>query len=237
MKRLGALTGTAILIVIAGCGKFYDKRLETTIDNMKYLKVLDRYLSSAPTGGKWQELSIYVRPPRNVKETKEFQLPVDPGMYDLTASFLGASKENLHVLARVKRASTPTKKTPAPTANRHDFSQDVFALVNSAYGIELGKDDSKEARKKREEKKRYNTFVHYNAPVADRTVQVYMNKTEPYDVALIFEYPSSEQAAETEPIKYTLESFAVGKRAGALMQDPTRVTDKATTDSGTPVTF
>src|SRR5262249_46719986 len=67
----------------------------------------------------------------------------------------------------------------------------------------------------KETKKRNNTYRNYPFAVGGKTVQVYLfgAKTEPYEVALIFEFPSTEQSNLSSKIGLCLESFAVGTRA------------------------
>jgi hypothetical protein len=231
---------TAVLVLVAGCARTYDVRLNRTLDDMKYRKKLDYFLNPAPTQGAWAGLSIYLRPPKPLQEAKEFQLTVleQPGQYDLASSFLETqSKESLHVLARKKQPKTTAKKkapTPADTAVRGDFTSDVLALVNNVYGSELKID-----KKKPEEKKRSNSFQHLLAAPGDgtKTIQVYLYKNDPYDVALIFEYPTAEQANLAAPITFCLESLAVGKRAATLLQDPTQVSEEEAPAPGAGVAF
>ena len=108
---------------------------------MKYQKKLDDNLTDAPTKGKLEELQIYVRPPKNMTgPTQTFQMTVvEPGKFDVESSFIEQDKQSLHLLARVKRPKTPSKKapTPAETTPRGDFNTDVVELVKNVYGTEL----------------------------------------------------------------------------------------------------
>ena len=144
MKRLSAIALGAGLVLAVGCGtQNYDFRLERTLDHMAYQKKLNDNLNDAPTKGKLEELQIYVRPPKDMTgPTQTFQMTVvEPGRFDVESSFIEQDKQSLHLLARVKRPKTPSKKapTPAETAPRGDFNTDVIELVKNAYGTELSK--------------------------------------------------------------------------------------------------
>jgi len=211
-----ALVATTVLVLSGGCGsKSYEFRLDRTLDNMRYRKRLDDNLMPPPAKGiaPFEELGIFIRPPKNLVQSKEFQMTVlEPGQFDLASSFYEEKKQNLHVLARVKKPKSAPKKAPTPedTAVRGEFNQDVVGIVGNVYGVadalEVGK--FKEVTKKAN-KFRYHTF----ATGENKNVQVYLYKVDPYEVALIFDYPSSEQANLSSRINLALESFAVGPKA------------------------
>src|SRR5438270_4555178 len=120
MRRVFAILAGAALVLVGGCGmKSYEARLTATLDYMKYQDRLNKLLQPPQTKGKWEELPVYLRPPKNMTQAKEWLLsPNEPGKYDLEASFLEAAKQSsLHVLVRVKRAKPTGKKaaTPADT--------------------------------------------------------------------------------------------------------------------------
>lgn len=214
MKRLSAVVLGAGLVLVLGCGtQNYEYRLEETIKQMKYQKKLNDNLNDAPTKGKLEELQIYVRPPKNMTgPTQTFQMTVvEPGKFDVESSFIEQDKQSLHLLARVKRPKTPSKKapTPAETTPRGDFNTDVVDLVKSVYGAEL------EAAQFKEEKKQNNTFKAKTLDLNAKNVQIYLygGKTSPYEVALVFEYPKAEQSSINPRISLCLESFAVGEKA------------------------
>jgi len=216
MKRLSAIALGAGLVLAVGCGtQNYDIRLERTLDHMAYQKKLNDNLNDAPTKGKLEELQIYVRPPKDMTgPTQTFQMTVvEPGRFDVESSFIEQDKQSLHLLARVKRPKTPSKKapTPAETVPRGDFSTDVVELVKNAYGTEVIEAKFKEEKMQRGS----NTFRAQTLDVGPKNVQIYLygGKTNPYDVALIFEYPKAEHAAIYPKIKLCLESFAVGEKA------------------------
>jgi hypothetical protein len=214
MKRAAAVVLGVSLVLILGCGtQSYETRLETTLDNMKYQKRLDDNLGAAATKGKLEQLQIYVRPPKNMTgPTQTFQLTVvEPGKYDVEASFIEPEKPSLHILARVKRPKTPSKKAPAkPETPRQEFNSDVIDLLKNVYGAE-----QLDLSKFKPETKRNNTFKYYLLDLNVKTVQVYLygSKNDPYEVALIFEYPNAEHNAVNPKIRLCLESFAVGDKA------------------------
>lgn len=214
MRRVLATLATMALLVIGGCGiKSYEARLNQTIEDIKYQDRLNKLLMPALTKGKWEELSIYLRPPKNLAQTKAWMLvELEPGKFDLDASFDEPKKQSMHVLARVKRAKTPGKKAApslADTVDRTNFTGDVLAIINEFYKppedliISTFKSESK----------RKNAFKFHSMTVNDKNVQIYLYKQDAYEVALIFEYPKSEQADLFSKIGLSLESFAVGDRA------------------------
>jgi hypothetical protein len=204
-----AMLSTAALVTLAGCGaRSYDYRLEKTLEAIRYQRRLDANLTP-PAKGKLETLLIYVRPPKNLAASKEFLMTiVEPGKFDVTETFTDASNL-MHVLARAKLASAPGKKAAPPPANRGEFNADVLGLLGNFYNIEL------DSAKAKEEKKRNNTFKHLSFEANGKNVHVYLfgTKANPPEVALIFEYPKSEQAALASKIDLCLESFATGERA------------------------
>jgi len=222
MKRFWAtLTSLGLFLAIGCSSKNYDLRLEKTLENLKYQKKLNEALIPAVATGKLKELGIYLRPPKNLQgPTQAFQLTVvEPGKFDLENSFIEKDKQNLHVLARVKRPKPPAKKgaPPVPTPPRGDFNTEVLDLLKGVYGVEVP------LAKFKEETKKHNTFRHQTINLDPKTVQVYLYgaKGNPYEVALIFEYPNTAHAALNPNIGYCLESFAVGERAKRAFEGAT----------------
>ena len=217
MRRVLALLATTALLLAGGCGgRSYDIRLDKTLERMRYEKRLKDNLMEAPKA-KFEYFMIFVRPPKNLTgPTKEFQLSaLEPGKFDLTESFFEKDKQSsLHVLARVKQPKVASKKKaaakPEPVTPRGDFSADVVAVLNSVYGVELDL-----AKAKEEKKKEINVFKHMKFEGNGKVVQLYLNvvKGSSYEVALIFEYPKSEEANLVSKIELCLESFATGDRA------------------------
>lgn len=217
MRRVFAVLATTSILLAGGCGsKSYEKRLGLTLEEMQYRARLDKNLMPAPSKGKFIENMIFVRPPKSLGEpTKEFLMTVvEAGKFDVTESFVEKDKQNLYVIARVKKPKNPAGKKAAPkpaevTVARGDFNSDVISLLNGVYGVEL------EGAKAKEESKRLNKFKHLSFESNGKDVQVYLygGKTSPYEVALIFEYPKSEAKALVSKIDLTLGSFAVGEFA------------------------
>ena len=128
-----------------------------------------------------------------------------------------APKQSLHIVARVKRPKNPaSKKKVVEPANRREFPTDVLALVNAAYAppAEVTLDKFKETTKK------FNTFKQFAFTIGEKYVHVYFYapkkeavKTDPYEVALIFEYPSAEHNNLSGKIELSLEVFALGNKA------------------------
>src|SRR5208283_6072690 len=140
MKRAVAVLLGVGLVLVLGCGtQSYETRLDKTLDNMKYQKRLDDSLGDAATKGKLEQLGIYVRPPKSMTPTETFQLTVvEPGKYDVESSFIEPEKQSLHILARVKRPKTPSKKAPTKAETpRGEFNSDVVELIKNVYGAEL----------------------------------------------------------------------------------------------------
>jgi hypothetical protein len=115
------------------------------------------------------------------------------------------------VLARVKKPKSTKKAapTPADTADRSNFNADVFYILNESYKPP----EELTPNKSKSETKKSNEYKYQTITVGDKTVQIYVYKKEPYDVALIFEYPKAEQASVFSKIGLCLESFAVGEKA------------------------
>jgi hypothetical protein len=238
MRRISVVLASACVVAAWGCGGSYDIRLNKTLEDMKYRKRLDDMLMPPPSDAKYKDLLIFVRPPKSLQPAREFLLPLaEPGKFDLEASFLDSggasstpapgeptpvagepakqaetSKQSLHIVARVKQPKNPAaKKKAAEPANRREFTTDLLALVTSAYAPnpEVTLDKFKETTKK------LNKFRQTSFAVGGKNVQVYIYapKNDPYEVALLFEYPSSEHTNLSGKIDLCLESFAVGNRA------------------------
>ena len=124
MRRVMAMVATTILVLGGGCGsKSYEFRLDRTLESMRYRKRLDDNLMPPPAKGiaPFEELAIFLRPPKNLEQSKEFQMTVlEPGQFDLQSSFFEEKKQNLHVLARVKKPKgSASKKARGPHPRRY----------------------------------------------------------------------------------------------------------------------
>jgi hypothetical protein len=213
MKRAAAIVLGMGWLLAAGCGtRSYEERLEYTLDQMRYQRRLNENLTEAPKG-RLEQLLIYVRPPKDLAgPTQTFQLTVlEPGKFDLEASFIEQDRQSLHLLARVKQPRTETKKAPSPASSvpRGDFISDVIEVVRNAYGADL------ELARFKEESRKTNVFRHALLDLEAKEVQIYIygNKNTSHEVALIFEYPKSERNRLNPRIALCLESFAVAERA------------------------
>ena len=186
---------------------------------MKYQQRLEKNLEKAPTKGLLEKELIYVRPPKGFAgPTKTFTLTVvEEGKFDLSSSFIDESKQaSLHVLARHKKPKAPPKKGVAPTeaAPRGDFTAEVIELVKTAYGVEdLTPAKFKSVSKKHEGRENIFKEVKLNLNAKEVLVYLYGDKTGPYNVALIYEYPKAEANSMSSKINLSLEAFAVGESA------------------------
>ncbi len=218
MKRALAMLLSAGLILGMGCGN-YDYRLGKTLEEMRYRKKLDDNLIAAPTKGRLEQLAIYVRPPLNLEgPTQTFAMAtLEPGRFDVENSFIDQNKqESLHLLARVKQPKSPNAKKSASTAAeaaRGDFKTEVVEIVKNIYGADLEVNQFKDETKRHAN--RSNTFKTKTLDLAAKKVQIYFygDKNSPYEVALVFEYPTAEHAAINPRISLCLESFALGEAA------------------------
>jgi len=217
MRRVFATLATASLIVIAGCGRTYDYRIEKTVDNLRYDKRLNENLMPPAESGKFKENLIFLRPPKNLAQSQTFLMASEAGKFDVEQSFQEAGKRSLHVMARVKLPKSASKKaTAAPATPRGEFNGDVLAVLNNTYkpAEELVISKFKPVEKKRANSALPgNEFKRYTFPWNDKTVQVYLFKKDIYDVALVFEYPTTDHSNLATKIDLCLESFAVGDRA------------------------
>jgi hypothetical protein len=215
MRRFFTLLGTAVLLVAGGCGlTSYEARMDKTLENMKYKAKLDKYLAPPMTKGKWEELLIYLRPPKGYAAAKEFFMSApEPGKFDLEVSFLENQKPTMHVLARRKIPKGAAKKKGAPTAadtaDRTDFNRDLTSLLTSSFSPQTEVSVAKfKATSEKNNEYKYGVFN-----VEDKDVQVYVYKRDPYEIALIFEVPKAERTSMGVKNRLCLEAFAVGDRA------------------------
>ncbi len=233
MHRVFASLGGLLLVVVVGC-KDYDLRLQDTYEELMYRKRLDDNLGPAPTKGSLQGELIFVRPPKGFTTAQAFALPVDTGKFDLENTFLDSAKAaSLHIVARHKKPKAPTnKKTTAPPPEatpRGDFTADVLELVKNAYAADVATGQLKAETKAH--KGRRNNFKATKLPLASKEVQlfIYGTKNDPYEVALIFEYPTTEVNSISPKIGLSLECFAVGPLASKAFAG---VTDFDTGEEG-----
>ena len=237
MRRVFATLATTTILLAAGCGgRSYEVRLDKTLVDMRYRKRLDDNLMPPATKTKLETLNIFIRPPKNLTQSKEFLLTVlEPGKFDVADSFSESDKQILmHVLSRVKLPKSPTKKGAPPTpTNRGEFVPDVVAMLNGVYNVEV------DSTKAKEESKKSNKFKHLTFEANGKNVQVYFygTKAQPYEVSLVFEYPKAEQASLVSKIDLCLESFATGDKARRAFTGGGEEEPAEGTGSGSGVAF
>lgn len=222
MKRWWSLLIAPLLLISLGCVERYEARMNATLDKLRYLKKLDDNLMPPSADGPFKELAIYVRPPKPLEAAgKGFFSTLFPtvqeGQYDLTAVYQDTTPEKgvaksarMFVLARKKQSKAPASKKEAapPPANRGPFDDDVLALLQATYpasGESLRKEQLKSSNYR---KNAYKRLVFKTPRGSD--MEVFFYKTDPYDVALLFEKPSGVGSTATN---LSLESFAVGTKA------------------------
>jgi hypothetical protein len=237
------LAATTALLLAGGCGQKYDVRLNKTLEDMRYRKRLDENLNPAHTKGKLEQNLVFIRPPKGLstEPSKTFLLAeLEQGKFDVSESFYEQGKQNLHILARIKRPKGATTKKgaqPEPAqATRGDFVSDVVEVLRGVYAnAEIDPTKAKEETKE----PRRNHFKHLTFEGNGKNVQVYFygSKTSQYEVALIFEYPKSEQASLVSKIELTLGSFAVGDRARMAYSGSVGEEEEGGAAAGAPAAF
>jgi hypothetical protein len=217
MRRMTAVMVWGVVVLTFGCSNRYDERTRLTIEKMKYERKVNENLQLAPTDGPLKDKDIYVRAPKPLEPSKEPSLgSVQPGMFDAAESFYDKTNTFLHVLARVKTPKKAPAKgaPPEPVVPRQPFNADVLAQLKSVYGddeniaIEKFKDDSVRPP--------VATPITYKKGIFTangKTVEAYIYKGEPYEVALIFVYDPADRVPMGAKIRLALESFAVGSKA------------------------
>jgi len=213
MRRWCLLVVSSSLVITVGCGQeSYTKRLDATLARLERERRIAKNLMPAPTDKKFQELSIYLRAPKDEAQTKTGQLPVGEGQFDLDASFVDKADAKLHVLARVKLPKKPQAKgvppAPAPVA-RGDFPRDVLAILTGEFGSVEGLTTPKFV----DENKRGNRFKRLVVTANEKEVKLYTFKQDNYDVALVFVYDPKLRGVLSTKIDLSLETFATGPKA------------------------
>jgi hypothetical protein len=218
MRRFWILIAITLLTATAGCDADYNRRLATATDNLKFVARINKNLTEAPTSPGFDQIPLFIRPPRPMALAQEFQLAAVnvPGQFDLAATFLDPQDNKLHVLARFKKARRTAKNAPPPQP-RGPFKAEIMGILGGVYGITGGKFNP--------DKQSPNTFERMDIKLQnDRFAQVYLYTKGDLDVALIWDYPNSQKAALASKIVLCLKSFAVGPRAkssfsGNLLQE------------------
>jgi hypothetical protein len=240
MRRGCVILASACLLLVMGC-RDYDFRLGKTLEEMKYQERLKKNLEAAPTKGSLQGELIYVRPPKGFSgPTQAFTLTaVETGKFDLENSFIDeAKKASLHLLARHKKPKAPPKKgaSPAASAPRADFTSEVIELVKAAYAVEdLTPAKFKPVIKRHEGRENNYREVKLDLNTKEVLIYLYGDKNDPYNIALIFEYPKTEVNSLSPKIGLSLEAFAVGETASKAFSGGGEEGGDEPTDSGQAV--
>jgi hypothetical protein len=224
MKKF-VLCGVAAWVVVAGClgEPVYNRRLEETLEQMKYEKKINESLNKEEQGS-FREKELYLRAPQPLTKG-EPMITVAPGSYDLVESFAGAPQTSsgqasplpirMHVLMRWKKPpQTPGKKAapaPPPTNRGPNFEADVRALLANVYGnpnVTSQKSESVNARGKQ-----YKRVIFKSG--ADTTVRAYFYESGNHLVALVLDIPPAlaDAKAANQAAEYMLETMAVGNAA------------------------
>jgi hypothetical protein len=243
MKRvLGILVGASLVLSI-GCAQPYDLRLDGTLKNMKYRQNLEKNTEEPPSSKtNLVNHKIFIRAPKGLKgPTDAFAFNIEQGKFDDTYTFLDPAKQaSLHILARVNTPKGPApKKGPnpsdstdqaAPTAVRGDFTTDVLDLIKSAYSTDVESSQLKSVEIPAQGTPKTVTYKSATIELPSKDVKVYFYgaKTDPAQIALIFEGPKESLKNISSQINYSLNSLAVGTRATTLYNGG----DEFATDEG-----
>jgi hypothetical protein len=233
MRRVWVVMALMVIVAMPGCGrKSYEERLAKTLEQLEYTRRLNKNLMAPPGEKKFQDLGVYLRPPKEQALAKTVQLPVAEGQFDLEASFNDSKADSvLHVLARVKMPKKPPAKgapPPPPPPQRGEFVGDVLGVISSVFGSPEGLQTPKFS----DEVKRGNRFRRLIFTANDKEVKLYTYKQDNTEVALIFIYAPSLRGAISSKIDLCLESFATGPKANRLY---TGGAPEEEADSGPPV--
>lgn len=252
MRRLLAALSTACLLVsLGGCDKSYRERVDFTLKRMQYLQRLDQFLQTY-AGESFQQLGIYLRPPKPLTPATQTGLRLDPDQFDLIATFLdvsgtpakGADPQQaaqvlrLHVLARAKQAKAQPAKGEEVTIpfERGEFQETVFFVLADNFG---GFDPADGPTLIKSDRKGPNEFrrIDFEAANGD-SVHVYFYKMDDYEIALIWDIPKplERTAPASTGRDLTLESLSVGQRAVMAFQgiDPEEGVIDATVQGDAP---
>jgi hypothetical protein len=218
MRRVWVVITSALLVAGIGCGrKSYEERLDKTVEKLKYDRRLKQNLMDPPNEKKFQDLSIYLRAPKEQALAKTGQLPVTEGLFDLDASFNDKTESSLHVLARVKMPKkAPAKGAPPPPAlpPRGEFVGEVLGVLSTLYNSPEALQTPKFSDEVTPKAK--NRFKRLIFAANDKEVKLYTYKEGIHEVALIFVYDSKIKGVISSKIELCLDSFAVGEKAKRL---------------------
>ena len=245
MKRVSALLVMSTLVLSWGCGmKSYEERLKYTLGEMQYRKHLDKFLSPAPVDPKFKDFPLYIRAPHDMPASTQFlmynEADLPPGQFDLATSFASQGQGNLHVLARRKAAKkAPPKNAPPPAeppAAQRDFVAEVLAILSAVYPnvdvLQAAAGNPKALETVNKKTNQYKRLIFDSSN--GNKVQVYFYKSGPYDVALIWDTPAAVDKTAVTSRDLTLQSFAVGNRAGNYFKGSMAEGDSGGGEGGAP---
>ena len=217
MRRVLVVITSALLVAGVGCGrKSYEERLDKTLAKLDYDRRLKKNLMEPPNEKKFQDLTIYIRAPKEEALAKTGQLPVSEGQFDLDASFNDKTESSLHVLARVKLPKkAPAKGAPPAPAlpPRGEFVGEVLGVLSNLYNSPEALQTPKFSD---ESRKGGNRFRRLQFVANDKEVKLYTYKQDGHEVALIFIYDPKIKGLISSKIEYCLDSFATGEKAKRL---------------------
>jgi hypothetical protein len=220
MRRVLACVATAGLLLIVGCGRSYETRLQANVKYRKYQQRLGKLLTIAP-GDPYKKEGVYIRPPKPLESSKAFPFE-SAALFDIAGSFDDPQKQaaglRLHVVARrEKPKAAPGKNAPPPpdTSNRGPFQGDLLALLG-----DYGNADAVNSGAFKTASEGKNSFKRliFTSGTNQNKIEVYLYQQKPYDVALIWDIPSALEKDPTisESKSLTLQTFAVGAKAQRL---------------------
>jgi hypothetical protein len=216
MKRGSVLLWGVGLLAIGGCGlRDYERRMDETLEAMKYRQRMDQYLDPASQDPRLKDFGLYLRAPRGMSLAGQFQMADIPeGQYDLAATYFGTTNGSLHVLGRRKAAKkASSKNAPEPAAQRGKFRDDVLNLLAGVYS---GGDPS-QLPKPQPVTKRHHKYdrLIFTSPANNNLIQAYLLSEDSYEVALVWDTPAGmdKDATLNRARDMTLEALEVGRKA------------------------
>ena len=239
MRRLLTAMLSGALLLTAGCVTRYQARLDKAVMDEKYRRELDKNLELPPAEGPLgrARTSISGRPRGCRCPRSSSSGAIQPGFFDVERSFYEGQKNFLHVLARKKMPKkAPAKGAPAeqPVA-RGEFNADVLAVLKAVFG-----DDENIALEKfKDDPHKTNLKIRRAIFTANtgKKVEVYLDKEDPYDVAMIYVFDPADEKTLDPKIRYSLEAFALGEKAKIKYTGVSEAEVEAATQAAAPTAF
>ncbi len=231
MKRVWVTLATACTLIVVGCGvPSYNKRIETTVEQLSFLQAMNTFLLPE-AAGKFKELNVVLRLPKPAAEIGTAFAP-PAGLFDHIASYQATpesapAKEGaapiaalpplkIHVFVRQKPKKAKQKKGEAApaetvTATRGSFVSDVTQTIATEIGADAA--NGKAPQSKRIGNTAFKELIFASVQTGN-DVRAYFaeaNKGE-LEAAIIFDIPKvlRTQAIVTKGVDYCLRSFALG---------------------------